>query len=163
MGGFHLHQEYSSTPIHHIILYYIVQIQENLPERNSSSKATVASQLSLGPDLFPTLCVVFTTTLALAHYALHFSPRKISCSYFPLEGFLYTAHANFKAISLRTVNSFTCQPTIFQLHSILAPRAYQTSFLLYALAHINTSFQIDHCRHLCHRQISLPLHYSPTR
>jgi hypothetical protein len=88
MGSFHLHQEYSSTPIHHIILYYIVQIQKNLPERNSSSESTVASQLSLGPDLLPALRVVFTTNLDLAHYALYSSPTKnFLATIFPWKDF----------------------------------------------------------------------------
>jgi hypothetical protein len=87
MGGFHLHQEYSSTPIHHTILYYIVQIQENLPGRNSSSESTVASQLSLGPDLFPALRVVFTTSLDLAHYAYIFSQEKFLATIFPWKDF----------------------------------------------------------------------------
>ncbi len=154
MGRFHLHQEYSSTPIHHIILYYIVKIQENLPARNSNSESTVTSQLSRGPDLFRTLCDVLTISLALAHYALYFFPRKLYGAYFLLDKFFYTAHTNFKEISLRPSNSLIHQPTISQPYSILGPRAYQTPLLLYATAHLNTSFQVDHDKQLNQHHLS---------
>ncbi len=122
MGSFHSHQEYSSTPIQHIILYYIVQIQENLPKRKSTFASTVTSQLSLGPDLSPALRNVLTISLDLAHYALYFFPREFPRTYFPLDGFFYSANTTFETIPLRFFTSIITQLAIFQRYILLGPQ-----------------------------------------
>ncbi len=75
MSSFHLHPEYNSTQNHHIILYYNLQRQENLPETHSNSDSTVASNLSLRRDLFKALCDVLTISALIALCTIFF-PKK---------------------------------------------------------------------------------------
>jgi hypothetical protein len=141
MSGFQLHPEYTSTQIHHLSLYYIVQRQENLPQTHSISDSTVASKLSLGPDLFPDSRDVLTTSLALGSLCnIYISPKRCGQIYFPLDKFLHNAYTTFKTIPLRSVKPSARHPTIFQLDINSHPRTHKTPFSLYSNIYMGYSF-----------------------
>ncbi len=111
MGGFHLHPEYTSTQIHHISLYYTVQRQENLPEAHSISDSTVASNLSLGQDLFKALCDALTIS-ALTALCTIFFPKMNQLNLFSLGQIFLSCSHQFWG-SLLTVRQFVCTSTYY--------------------------------------------------
>jgi hypothetical protein len=106
MSSFHLHPEYTSTQIHHISLYYILQRQENLPETHSISDSTVASNLSLRRDLFKALCDVLTISALIALCTIFF-PKKNQLNLCSLGQLFLSCSHQFWG-SLLTVRQFFC-------------------------------------------------------
>ena len=111
MGSFHLNPEYTSTQIHHISLYYIVQRQENLPETHSISDSTVASNLSLRRDLFKALCDVITISALIALCTIFF-PKKNQLNLCSLEQLFLSCSHQFWG-SLLTVRQFFYTSTYY--------------------------------------------------
>ncbi len=112
MSGFHLHPEYTSTQIHHTSLHYIVQRQENLPERHSISDSTVTSNLSLEQDLFKDLCDVLTISLALTALCTIFFPKKNQLNLCSLGQIFLSCLHQFWG-NLPTIQQFFCTSTYY--------------------------------------------------